>query len=901
MLRRVILLAASSGLAAWADSAFFEARIRPVLVNQCGACHSTATRTSGLALDSRRGVETGGKRGTLLVAGDPAASLLIRALEHRDPALKMPPSGKLPENTIADLREWVRQGAVYPEPAPPPSQPPGPKHWSFQPVKDAALPPVRNAAWVKSPVDRFLLARLESAGLRPSGPAAKLDLLRRVTFDLTGLPPSPRDVREFLADHSAGAYERVVDRLLASPHYGERWARHWFDLVRFAETNGHEFDFYKFEGWRYRDYVIRAFNQDLPYSRFLAEHIAGDLLPGPRLAPRGEHWDSPLGSGFFGLQEERNGATDLEEVRSEMRDSKIDVFGKAFLGLTIACARCHDHKFDPVTTADYYALGGIIDSTRTSLGSISSPAISARIEDIVAGIAAADGRPAPPPRASLPLRPGEQRFDSFDQWHVSGAAFAGGARSGARLDSSRLASNRLTGIMISRSFVPKHRYIHVRVAGSRYQPVREEPSQLAVTIFAAGRYPKGVAGEGDRRWRWKTITLKEEINQVCHLEIADRKRDGHLAVDAIVFSDLKEPPPNPEEAALPPVTPDNSSSTRARLEAELPEETFGLVSYEDSPHDMRIHTRGNHLAPGDETPRRFLAVLGGNSQPERYRQGSGRLALAEAMTSPANPLVARVMVNRIWKHHFGEGLNGTVDNFGLMGEKPSHPELLDWLAARFVESGWSVKAMHKLMLMSAAYRQAAAPPDAAARELDPRNRLLARMPVRRLDAESIRDAILTVSGALDPSVYGQSVTPHISPWQDGRGKPESGPLDGRGRRSVYLEVRRNFLLPLLLAFDFPLPTTTVGRRSVSSVPAQALAMMNSEFIARQAERWAKSMEAAYSDPRERLDAMYLAAFTRVPADAERERILADFVGRGGGSWTEVAHVLFNSKEFLFLK
>ncbi len=888
IIRALATLALALAARAETASEFFESRIRPVLAANCYGCHNSAKASSGLVLDSKSGIDKGGKRGALLVAGDPGASLIVRAVERLGD-LKMPPDAPLPSSAVRDLREWISQGAVYPAAAATSAIDwnRARDHWSFRPIANPRVPAVRDTAWPRTSIDSFLLARLEQERLAPAEPASKRELIRRAAFGLTGLPPTPAEADGFVRDTAPDAFGRLIDRLLDSPHYAERQARHWLDLVRFAETNGHEFDFYKYEAWRYRDYVIRAFEQDLPYDRFLVEQIAGDLLPSKRIAPSGTHWETPVGTGLFGLQEERNGATDLEEVRTEMRDSKIDVFGKAFLGLTIACARCHDHKFDPIPTSDYYALGGIIDSTRTSLGSIESPELAAKTETILAALKEPDRARVSP----IQLRRGDELFEDFatsdlSRWHRSGGAFRG--ERGAVLDSSRRASNRLTGILVSKSFVPKKKYIHVRLAGTKFAPVREHPSLLAVTIFAPGRYPKGVAGEGDRKLRWKTISLKEEVNQVCHLEIADRQRDGHIAVQAIIFSDSKEPPANSADELDPLAAPAD--------EARLPEEPFGRVSYEDVPHDMRIHMRGNHLAQGDEVPRGFLSVLG-KSGPA-YREGSGRRALAQAMIDPANPLVARVMVNRIWKQHFGEGLVATADNFGRMGERPSHPELLDWLATRFIESGWSVKAMHRLILRSMAYRMSAAA-SAESLERDPRNRLLSHMPVRRLDAESIRDSILAVSGSLVRTSQGPSVTPHVSPWQDGRGKPDSGPLDGSGRRSIYIEVRRNFLTPLLTAFDMPLPTTTTGRRSVSTVPAQALALMNNEFVSSEASKWARRMETEFHDPAERLHAMYLRAFARPPEPRERTRV--DTFLRQGGTWEEVAHVLLNSKEFLFVR
>jgi len=891
-MRRVWILALALSSPVWPQAEFFEARIRPILVASCYSCHDAGKATSGLRLDSKDGLQRGGSRGTALRPGDANASLLYRAISYRDPALKMPPTGKLPDAVIADFRKWIEEGAEDPRKETAGAVQPSAiqwdrakLHWSFQPPKPAAAPAVKNAAWVRSPIDTFLLARLEEANLPPAAAVDRRTLLRRATFDLTGLPPTAAEMEAFLKDTSPRAFEQVVDRLLASPHYGERWGRHWLDVVRFAETNGHEFDFYKDEAWRYRDYVIRAFNEDLPYDRFVREHIAGDGIAAWRLSADGKYWETPIASGFFGLGEERNGATDLEEVRSEMRDSKIDVFGKAFLGLTVACARCHDHKFDPIPTTDYYALGGIFDSTRTTLGSLSSPEVRKQIEEIVAR----RQKDAPAARApqSIPLRTGDELFD-MKRFSRSGAAFAGSPA--GPLDSSRGVSDKLTGIMVSTSFVPTKRYIHVRVAGTKFNPVREEPSLLAVTIFAPGRYPKGVAGAGDRTLRWKTISLKEEVGQVCYLEIADRRRDGHIAVDAIVFSDDKEPPRDtPETLAALPVA--------GALEASIPAEVFGRISYEDAPHNLRVHERGNHLNLGAEVPRHFLRILDGEDPPA-YTFGSGRMTLAEALTRPSNPLLARVMVNRIWKHHFGEGLVRTVDNFGRTGERPSHPQLLDWLAQEFIAGGWSVKAMHRQMMLSSAYQMDSAAP-ALSQAKDSQNRLLSHMPVRRLDAESIRDAILASSGSLDPRVHGPSVPVHVSQFQDGRGKPTSGPLDGSGRRSVYLEVRRNFLTPLLVAFDFPLPTSTTGRRMVSTVPAQALMLMNNEFVAQQARLWSVRMESAYSDPRERLDAMYQQVFGRAPEPAERDRVQT-FLG-GEGSWGDLAHVLLNAKEFLFLR
>src|SRR5262249_31180910 len=422
----------------------------------------------------------GGNRGTAIVPGDPDGSLLIKAISYRDPQLKMPPGGRLTAAESADLTEWVRMGAPDPREAPP-GKPAGPtennfaaarKFWAFQPIRHTTPPAVKNRSWARAPIDAFLFARLDANALAPAPPADKVTLLRRVTFDLTGLPPTPEEIAAFLADKSAQAYETVVDRLLASPHYGERWARHWLDLARFAETSGHEFDFEKQEAWRYRDYVIRAFNQDLPYDRFVKEQIAGDLLASKRLTPDGKQLETPVATGLFGLGEERNGATDLGEVRAEKMDSRIDVFGNAFLGLTIACARCHDHKFDPISAADYYSLGGIFESTQLVLGSIQSPSQNKEAEAILRRVAKVND---PTPPATRQERPGNIVFEdfrkpSFERWHVNGVARAGGPIGGIA-NSFRGGSDKLMGTLTSRSFVPPKLYNHVRLAGTKFSPV----------------------------------------------------------------------------------------------------------------------------------------------------------------------------------------------------------------------------------------------------------------------------------------------------------------------------------------------------------------------------------------------------------------------------------------------
>ena len=1078
---------------------FFEKKIRPLLAENCYACHSSKTlATADLLLDSKTGVLKGGSRGTAVIPGAPDDSLIVRALSYDDPDLKMPPSGKLSNQQIADVRRWIELGAADPrtDEAQPATTDGGidfdeaGTFWAFQPVTNRAPPEVRQSDWPRTYIDHFILAKLEANGLRPAPPADKRTLLRRLKFDLTGLPPTPEEIENFLRDESPEAYEKVIERLLASPHYGERWARHWLDLVRFGETSGHEFDPDKADAWRYRDYAIRSFNQDLPYDRFVREHIAGDLLPQQRLTPDGTHWDSPLATGFFGLGEERNAADDVAQVRADRIDNQLDVLGKTFLGLTIGCARCHDHKFDPIPTEDYYSLAGILDSSQVIHAPLDAPSRVRRMKRIeeelieVNGqitslmrqarleriheikpylLAAADvlakqqektkepienqlggyglspqilkqwfevleraaeepdnvfyplAKLAKPPGDAKPASFGERLsalrdelrewtakadpshpfqqergdvvFEDFEgpaygDWTGGGGAFgdgpstyiapnlAAGGYQGTRVANSFAGgSNHWTGTLTSQSFPMEKLYIHVRFAGSERPTNRRKYGDLYVSLIAAGRF-RSLSAEGTGFFHWKTQNVTRTPGQISFIEIVDRSREAHLVVDKIVLSDSKEPPPiasapNPRVVSmldgealhsrsdlaaayeklfrdvlsegardreghwlLSAISPtgmledasvlltdeqrkalEELQGKRAELEKQIPDSAFGLVAAEDRAQDLPIHIRGSHTNLGKPVPRRFLRVLAGHDR-AAFRNGSGRAQLAEAVASRDNPLTARVMVNRVWKHHFGRGIVATPDNLGKTGNRPSHPELLDALAWRFMESGWSLKDLHRAIVRGSAYRMSSDPDEQAA-AVDEENALLHHMPVRRLEAEAIRDAILTVTGTLDRTAYGPSVPPFISPYQDGRGKPESGPLDGARRRSIYIKVQRNFINPLFLAFDYPLPVSTIGRRSTSTVPSQALMLMNNEFVARQAEKWTDREIAVHGSSSARITSMFVSAFGR-PAEeqelAESETFLRKQMARyetGDADdyrpWADLAHVLINSKEFIFIR
>jgi hypothetical protein len=931
---------------------FFEKKIRPLLVENCHECHSAAHKVRGkLLLDSRVGALKGGETAPAVVPGEPEKSLLLKAVGYEDPDLRMPPRGKLTQQQIADLAAWVKMGAPWPEGG-------GPavvaktfdlkeraKHWSLQPIRKPPLPAVSNPGWCRSPVDFFVLAKLEAAGFKPAPPTDKRTLLRRVTFDLTGLPPTAAEIDAFLADDSPDAYARVVDRLLASPRYGERWARHWLDLVRYAETQGHEFDFELPEAYLYRDYVVRALNADLPFDQFVLEHIAGDLLPEPRRHPSERFNDSILATGFWYLGEAKHSPVDVRADQADHLDNQIDVFCKTFLGLTVACARCHDHKFDAISTRDYYALAGFLQSARQQRAFIDDPApVRATVKRLraiqaeVAGLLGLNGLPKDSSQA-IPAQavPANQvvfadfRKEGYEKWFVSGEAFGDGpSRPGALMlqaDAKRpvksvvapgiahsgLVTGKLQGVLRSQTFAIDKSKIHFRTLGAKGQ------IHLIIDGYQLLREPiyGGLLIQVDKaeQLQWRSINVAMWKGHRAYIEIVD-EGSGYIGVEQIIFSD-DGPPPTKDAGTQPgPAARDADVPRLAallkeyqKIEASLSVPRRALAMEEGTPVDERVFIRGSHKNLGDEVPRRFLEVFDSASTPARGAREPARLHLARQLVDPSNPLLTRVLVNRLWKHHFGEGLVRTPDDFGRLGQLPTHPELLDWLATRFVADGWSLKKMHRLLVLSSAYRMASRA-DAEADKSDPENKLLHKMPVRRLEAECIRDAMLAVSGRLDLKMYGPGVLPYLTPFMAGRGRPgASGPLDGDGRRSIYLNVRRNFLNPMFIAFDYPTPFTTIGKRGVSNVPAQALTLLNNPFVLDQAKVWGKRVgaEKGLSVP-ERIGKMFEAALARPPSPQELAQVQAfvDEQVRQFGAvddprvWAELGHVLFNVKEFIFV-
>ncbi len=825
------------------------------------------------------------------------------------------------------------------------------QHWAWLPLAEVG-PPLADG----NPIDAFVNARLQAQGVDAAPPAAPHTLLRRLWFDLVGLPPDDAALARFLPDPSDAAYEREVDLLLASPAFAERQARHWLDLVRYAETLGHEADYAIPGAWRYRDYVIRAIDADVPFDQFVREHIAGDLLPLPRRAPNGDD-ESVQATAFWWFAEQTHSPVDARQQTSDRVDNQIDVFGKAVLGMTVACARCHDHKFDAIRADDYYALAGFVRSSRYVQKSLF--AYDPGGEEFETAIAAqralttawldAGGDATRGEQGELQLRAGDTVLATTDgdaaAWIRDNDAFgpAPWNEPWCPLDAdapptlrqlpgawwhSGVAGTARQGVLATQTFTVTQPFVHVRVAGRgcRVQVVVDGLNLLRHPIYGGLHQPV------DREEpHWLTFDLRAWNGSAAYVQcldqrapdLADEQRgtdeypaDAWLAVQAVVASELREPPAAQGTLQTQATPTDDLPANVVAAAAELRRARAALRVAPTLPAmgdgtgvDAHVFLRGKHDLLGPVAPRRFLRALAGGDEPGGDEQrGCGRLALAEAVFSPDNPLPARVLVNRVWHHLFGAGLVRTVDNLGALGEPPTDPMLLDWLARDFVAHGWSRKQLFRRVVMSQTYRRATTA-DAAAEAADPRNLLHHRQNVRRLEAEAVRDALLAVSGLLRDERFGPPVPLPHEQLVNARGMPkESGPIDGAGRRSIYLAVRRNFLSPMLQAFDLPTPFATVGARSVSNVPAQSLTLLNDEFVHLACAAWAERLGAARAEFDAGLDRAYRAAFARDPDENERARcrefVAAAAAERHAASdaaavWADLLHCLVVTKEFTF--
>jgi hypothetical protein len=881
--------------------------VRPILASNCFLCHGPdpSSRKADLRLDLHEGLLR------VLVPGNPDASELIRRVtDHGED--HMPPGKRKPltEHEINILHQWIETGAPWSE------------HWSWQPITDPPLPTVRDTRWGTHPIDQFILAPLEAHGITPAEPASRRHVLRRMHYDLLGLPPTVETVRRYLHDHTEDAYEREVDRLLKSPRFGEHWAQHWLDIVRYAETCGHEFDYPIPHAWKYRDWVIQALNEDVPYDRFILEQLAGDLLEAPRRNADTGANISTAGTGMWYLSQGTHAPVDVREDEALRIENQIDVLGTAMLGLSVRCARCHDHKFDAITTEDYYALSGFLRSTRRQNAYIDPhgsvrKATAKRVVWNTAQLNTIDI-----PECTSLQRDTRDLFagfhgDDYEDWFVSGWAFGRGpVHQGSLMlegttpriaDASSAHSGTLAmecqGTLRSPTFTIEQDAIHIRARGHGGR------IRLIIDGFVLGEY-NGLLFEGhivdvdSDAWLIITMDTSRYRGHRAHLALID-DGDGFLAVDAIRFGTLGKPnlnvPDLHELAAI-----NAALATRAIDDPPpaIPTPSRVLSAEDGSSEDEYVFIRGKHDQPGRVIPRRFIASIGGHGQPE-ITNGSGRLELAHRLVDVSNPFPARVMSNRIWHHLMGRGLVATPDEFGALGLPPTHPELLDHLASKF-QSAWSIKSMVRDIVLSKTYRMSSTNLDPQCGELDPDNHLLHRASRKRLHAQVLRDAMLSVSGRLDTASGGAAIPVHLTSFMTGRGRPtESGPLDGDGRRTIYQEVRRNFLSPMLKAWDLPTTCRPMGRRNVSNVPAQGLTLLNDPFVAEQSEFWANrllSMQGLTN--RTRVQRMYMEAFGRLPSEDETiaalEFIGADETLPATTSWADFGHVLFNSKEFVFV-
>lgn len=1264
---------------------YFEKEVRPLLIEHCQKCHGGEQQKGKLRLDTRESVLAGGETGPGIIPGRPDESELIKALRYSPDGYQMPPDGKLPDPVIEKFVRWVEWGAPWPVTTSIPSDRLAPtdeaefskraERWSFQPLNSGSPPEVLNSHWPRNAIDRFILAKLEAAGYSPAEEADRRTWIRRAYFDTLGLPPPVDVVEAFVADSSPEAWDRIVDQLLASPHFGERWGRHWLDLVRYAESRGHEFDHDVPNPWHYRDYVIRAINDDVPYDQYVVEHVAGDLLKkrevvGQRTGDEGQGArsvsqdtrlvtheprrsnmpylaryspagadESILATGFWYLGEWIHSPVDIRKDETERFDNMLDVYGKCFLGLTVACARCHDHKFDPISQKDYYALAGYLKSTSYAQRPFESlninlrlqsqlTELSARAEPAIENVTRAAVKPALQQVNHLLLATREilagqiasgvtTDFDDFEQgtyegWELTGDAFGLSPQSqdsiariqgdvhahGTRFINSHQVrdggrGDDHVGTMTSREFVVAHEKVDFLIGGGPH------PGKTCMNLLVDGQVVLTSTGHASNQMRQESWDMRPYRGRVARFQIVDQERGGwgNIGIDHIVFRNTphwsiddaqlltrmdelaerrgldrqllkawvghtikaaddpadplhgwavfavgksdKLPAPvqrsvtMPESAQLIPLIgqdgayysfpsssqspriwlsdnpehpvsysepssqaivvdpdlsntqerpgtmrdagalagvgraghtlrtasftvttghiaawvrggcatyvvvdshalilgplhgelvrkhqpspqwhwiehdvsryqghvahveivaadgtdfacesayqvevapPDRQSATslcvtninpekhlapaaldwilshpglfgidteefrrqigdvsrpyideRRRLLGQLVRETSAAPAMLDgSGSDAFLLVRGNSNKPSTIVPRRFIEVFHG-AGPHEQGTGSGRLDLARQMVNPEQtPVLSRVIVNRLWHHYYGRGIVATPDDFGHMGQLPTHPELLDWLANELIRNEWSLKHIHRLILLSTTYRMSS---DEAEGSLmvhgygaqkkphveDPHNLLLHRMNIKRLEGEIVRDSLLQLSGRLDDRLYGPSVPIALTPFQEGRGRPEAvGPIDGRGRRSVYLSVRRNFMDSFLTVFDLPNPHTSVGRRSVSNVPAQALAMLNSPLVLEQTQRMAEEFlrSTVGETDEKKLQILYQRLFSRRPSEEETASALSFIVDSGSDqsvgtnstkAWTELCHVLCNTKEFIYIQ
>ncbi len=1095
---------------------FFESRIRPILIQHCYECHSSASDEvgGGLLLDHRAGWQAGGDSGVALVSGSPQESLLIKALKQE--SSEMPPAGKLPDDVIADFERWILGGAVDPRDQPLSAAEAAAESWrsrlaerrqwwSLQPPKSVAPPELNGERWSREPVDRFVWSALQQARLGPAAPAEADVLLRRLSFVLTGLPPTSEQVFAFspaFHKHPDQALEQLVDELLDSPHFGERIARHWMDVVRYTDTYGYEWDIPARGSWQYRDYLIRAFNADVGFDQLVREQIAGDLLAEPRINVQEQFNESLIGPMFYHLGEHRHGSSlDFNGIHQEMINNKIDAFSKAFLGMTVACARCHDHKLDAISQADYYALAGVFMTPRWTARSIDAPGKHAaeiaelrqlrtqiqqqlgefwtaadgplssgtdlrqwafahrdlfatatpeqvafpflKLVSQTQGVAPGDLSSLPPELASVDHSASKIWQQLVTSWKsvnaqrqsANASAFTSlsafvkpgfpdgwvtegdGILHGYVVNGTPLIS--LEGATLIASFLPRGYHTHAlssKLPGAVRLPAAAQFSQSHVSVQLSGGEWAGYRSipqnaflsEGpaffdplaDPVWTTFSATLlKNGVTRVLaeittaslnsnfpprtgvarsgSVTLADQDegydKRSWLSITGIVAHDAGGIPLDtlPQFSALYDTDTDSLPATDAEYWQRLCDWQRGAIrrwgKQESQPGDVpllnwmlttgllsndaslipqaaelvkqyrqaesritfprtansmdergvssvnyRLNIRGNVDDEGAAVPRNFLEVFRGNHGVAEAA-GSGRLELAAYLSSHDNPQTARVFVNRVWQWMFGTGLVATPSDFGQLGDRPSHPELLDWLAIQFMNEGWSTRKLIRRLALSETFRQSGLV-DHAAAERDPENRLLHHYPTRRLEAEAIRDSLLAVSGRLDRQLYGRPINPPRGS-EDTTKRLFTGPLDSLGRRSLYMEMSIMEPPKFLVGFNLPDLKLPVGRRDVTNVPAQALILLNDPLVVQLAEFWGtRLVDDDSPDCEQRVRTMFIRALGRLPGDRELKRltsavqrfaktgsVTADSVMTDKAAWSELAHVFFNTKEFIYYR
>ena len=910
---------------------FFEAKVRPLLAAYCYECHSQDAALAdnlqgGLRLDNRAGVQQGGESGPIVVPGKPNESALISSVRYADKALQMPPKEPLSAEQVAILEKWVTMGAPDPREGTATAKPAKPgidftegrKRWAFQPLVKQATPNVANGSWTKQPLDYFVLAALEQRSLQPVRAATREELIRRATFDLIGLPPTPEECAAFENDAAPGAWERVINRLLMSTHYGERWGRYWLDVARYADDQGNSFLTPTPAAYLYRDWVVRAFNDDMPYDEFVRLQIAGDELPGPA----SDYVTRLAGLGFQSLGPQfRKGAAGEAKAKADELEDRVDTLSRGILGLTVSCARCHDHKFDPIPTRDYYSLAAAYNGADWPSRMLASPEVVDAHNKWRAQV--------------------DQQSASLKKWKEDQAKSVG-----------RKALEQVDRYV----FTACRMYI---------QPKQEQPLDAASLAQQEGlqvhfllRWLKVIEEPGEepvfKQLRDAAIksrdTGAEVSNDLLTQQASEVKSLVQVALDALRASEQQaaQSVGTVPATATPPASAENEKLlTVLWKDAKAPffvaeNDVVGLLSEPERKQltdfqaqldmltakpapsgpmmpsingggqAMQVFVRGNPELLGELAPPGFLEILSSPDEPRDVKSFT-RLDLANKIASPDNPLTARVFVNRVWHYHFGRGIVPTLSNFGKLGGPPTHPELLDNLAAQFVEGGWSVKSLHREIMLSATY-QLSAEQHADNLVIDPGNEYLWRMTPRRLDIEAWRDALLSVSGLLDPSIGGPSVDQTTPGVKEVEGFNFFSRLNGfeadnpaGRRRTLYTVVSRYAPNTTMTLFDFPEPNVTSDQRNVTTVPQQQLFVLNGPFMFEMSREFAKRLETGASTDPERIRLGWQLAYSRQPT-ADELTVALDFLQSSTEStttdrlnhWEQLAHAVLASNEFMFL-